>query len=188
MADNTYRMVEIVGTSPHGVDAAIRNAVARANQTLRHIDWFEMTEVRGHLAEGSIWLERAFALPGMSPPGARAEALYGAGWFAHYRGDSDRAEAHGEEALALAHEAGEGGTGLGLPIVQSLVALHGGRFRLRSELRKGTEAIVWLPPGRLMSARPQRRAQAEAAGGGAETETWWRVRADGVARQATTGC
>ena len=94
---------------------------------------------------------------------------------------------------SLAHEAGEGGTGLGLPIVQSLVALHGGRFRLRSELRKGTEAIVWLPPGRLMSARPQRRAQAEAAGGarrvdGAETETWWRMRANGVARQATTGC
>jgi two-component system, cell cycle sensor histidine kinase PleC len=55
---------------------------------------------------------------------------------------------------SLAHENSEGGTGLGLPIVQSLVALHGGRFKLRSELRKGTEAIVWLPPGRLLSARP----------------------------------
>jgi two-component system cell cycle sensor histidine kinase PleC len=94
---------------------------------------------------------------------------------------------------SLAHEAGEGGTGLGLPIVQSLVALHGGRFRLRSELRKGTEAIVWLPPGRLMSAQAQRPAQAEAPGGayslgGAESEAWWRLRANGVARQATTGC
>jgi flavin-binding protein dodecin len=54
MAEHTYRIVEIVGTSPHGVDAAIRNAVARANQTLRNIDWFEMTEVRGHLAEGQV--------------------------------------------------------------------------------------------------------------------------------------
>ena len=54
MAEHTYRIVEIVGTSPHGVDSAIRNAVARANQTLRNIDWFEMTEVRGHLAEGQV--------------------------------------------------------------------------------------------------------------------------------------
>ena len=45
MADHTYRIAELVGTSPHGVDAAIRNAVARANQTLRNIDWFEMVEV-----------------------------------------------------------------------------------------------------------------------------------------------
>jgi two-component system cell cycle sensor histidine kinase PleC len=94
---------------------------------------------------------------------------------------------------SLAHEAGEGGTGLGLPIVQSLVALHGGRFRLRSELRKGTEAMVWLPPGRLMSARPGLPASAEAAGGPprlgrAGTETWWRMWAGSVAPQATTGC
>ena len=54
MADHTYRIAELVGTSPHGVDAAIRNAVARANQTLRNIDWFEMVEVRGHLAEGAV--------------------------------------------------------------------------------------------------------------------------------------
>ena len=49
MVDNIYRIAEIVGTSPDGVDAAIRNAVSRANQTLRNVDWFEMTEVRGHL-------------------------------------------------------------------------------------------------------------------------------------------
>ena len=54
MAEHIYRIAEIVGTSPNGVDEAIRNAVSRANQTLRNIDWFEMTEVRGHLADGQV--------------------------------------------------------------------------------------------------------------------------------------
>ena len=46
---------------------------------------------------------------------------------------------------SLAHQTAEGGTGLGLPIVKSLIELHGGTFELRSELRKGTEVIVTLP-------------------------------------------
>jgi len=54
VAEHIYRIAEIVGTSPNGVDDAIRNAVNRANQTLRNIDWFEMVEVRGHLAEGAV--------------------------------------------------------------------------------------------------------------------------------------
>ena len=54
MADHIYRIAEIVGTSPDGVDAAIRNAVTRANQTLRNVDWFEMTEIRGHLSDGQV--------------------------------------------------------------------------------------------------------------------------------------
>jgi dodecin len=54
VAEHTYRIAEIVGTSPHGVDSAIRNAVGRANQTLRNMDWFEMTEIRGHLANGEV--------------------------------------------------------------------------------------------------------------------------------------
>ena len=54
MAQHIYRIAEIVGTSPNGVDDAIRNAVTRANQTLRNIDWFEMTEIRGHLADGQV--------------------------------------------------------------------------------------------------------------------------------------
>jgi two-component system cell cycle sensor histidine kinase PleC len=55
---------------------------------------------------------------------------------------------------SLAHQTAEGGTGLGLPIVQNLVTLHGGPFELRSELRKGTEAIVVLPPSRVLRAMP----------------------------------
>ena len=54
MSEHIYRIAEIVGTSPNGVDDAIRNAVSRANQTLRNIDWFEMTEIRGHLADGQV--------------------------------------------------------------------------------------------------------------------------------------
>jgi dodecin len=54
VAAHIYRIADIVGTSPNGVDDAIRNAIARANQTLRNIDWFEMTEVRGHLANGQV--------------------------------------------------------------------------------------------------------------------------------------
>ncbi len=54
MAEHIYRIAEIVGTSRNGVDDAIRNAVTRANQTLRNMDWFEMTEVRGHLADGQV--------------------------------------------------------------------------------------------------------------------------------------
>lgn len=53
---------------------------------------------------------------------------------------------------SLAHESAEGGTGLGLPIVQNLIELHGGTFDLLSELRKGTEAIVTLPRQRVLSA------------------------------------
>jgi two-component system cell cycle sensor histidine kinase PleC len=55
---------------------------------------------------------------------------------------------------SLAHQTAEGGTGLGLPIVQSLVALHSGTFELRSELRKGTEAVVTLPKSRVLRAMP----------------------------------
>ncbi len=55
---------------------------------------------------------------------------------------------------SLAHENAEGGTGLGLPIVQNLIELHGGQFELLSELRKGTEAIVTLPKQRVLAAMP----------------------------------
>ncbi|MEO1282158.1 MAG: HAMP domain-containing sensor histidine kinase [Pseudomonadota bacterium] len=53
---------------------------------------------------------------------------------------------------SLAHETAEGGTGLGLPIVKKLIELHGGQFELRSELRKGTEAVVFIPPNRVLQA------------------------------------
>ena len=54
MSDRTYRVTEIVGTSPDTIDAAIRNGLNRAAQTLRHLDWFEVTQIRGQVENGSI--------------------------------------------------------------------------------------------------------------------------------------
>ena len=54
MTDNVYSISEIVGTSPDGLDQAIRNAITRASRTLRNLDWFEVAEVRGYLSEGRI--------------------------------------------------------------------------------------------------------------------------------------
>ncbi|MFI0710215.1 dodecin domain-containing protein [Streptomyces inhibens] len=54
MTDRTYRVTEIVGTSQQSVDAAIRNGIKRASQTLRNLDWFEITQVRGHIVDGEI--------------------------------------------------------------------------------------------------------------------------------------
>ncbi|AZM58583.1 MULTISPECIES: dodecin [unclassified Streptomyces] len=54
MSDHTYRVTEIVGTSPDGVDKAVRNGIERASQTLRNLDWFEVTQVRGQIEDGRI--------------------------------------------------------------------------------------------------------------------------------------
>jgi dodecin len=57
VADNdepTYRLTEIVGTSQESVHQAIRNGVARAAETLRHLDWFEVTQVRGTVHDGQV--------------------------------------------------------------------------------------------------------------------------------------
>ncbi|GAA2320267.1 dodecin family protein [Streptomyces caniferus] len=54
MTDRTYRVTEIVGTSQESVDAAIRNGIKRASQTLRNLDWFEISQVRGHIVDGEI--------------------------------------------------------------------------------------------------------------------------------------
>ncbi|MFM9938308.1 MAG: sensor histidine kinase [Hyphomicrobiaceae bacterium] len=72
---------------------------------------------------------------------------------------------------SLAHQTAEGGTGLGLPIVQNLVELHEGQFHLLSELRKGTEAIIMLPPKRVLQSmpplQPLGRERHRQSGGGA---------------------
>jgi flavin-binding protein dodecin len=54
MTNRTYRVSEIVGTSTESLDDAIRHGIGRASQTLRNLDWFEVTEIRGHLENGSI--------------------------------------------------------------------------------------------------------------------------------------
>lgn len=54
MTNRTYRVTEIVGTSPDGIDQAIRNGLDRASRTLRHLDWFEVTQVRGQVKDGTV--------------------------------------------------------------------------------------------------------------------------------------
>ncbi|MCW2596548.1 MAG: hypothetical protein JWR06_2054 [Jatrophihabitans sp.] len=54
MSDRTYRVTEIVGSSPESLHQAIRNGVARAGQTLRNLEWFEVTEIRGQIADGEV--------------------------------------------------------------------------------------------------------------------------------------
>ena len=51
MADNIYSISEIVGSSTESIDDAIRGAVGRASKTLHNLDWFEVTEIRGHLKD-----------------------------------------------------------------------------------------------------------------------------------------
>lgn len=54
MSNHTYRITEVVGTSPDSVQQAIRNGVARAASTLRNVEWFETTEIRGHVVDGEV--------------------------------------------------------------------------------------------------------------------------------------
>ena len=54
MPDHLYKVVELVGTSTAGTDDAIRNAIETAAKTLRHIDWFEVLESRGHVAADKV--------------------------------------------------------------------------------------------------------------------------------------
>ena len=52
--ERTYKVTEVVGTSPDSIDQAIRNGVGKAAQTLRNLNWFEVTELRGHLRDGEV--------------------------------------------------------------------------------------------------------------------------------------
>ena len=54
MADRTYVVNEIVGTSTDDVNSAIRNGIRRASSTLRNLDWFEVVEVRGAIMDGDV--------------------------------------------------------------------------------------------------------------------------------------
>lgn len=54
MADRTYAISEIVGTSPQDVNQAVRNGIARASQTIRKLDWFEVVGIRGAIMDGEV--------------------------------------------------------------------------------------------------------------------------------------
>lgn len=52
--DHTYKKIELVGSSSDTVDAAIKNAIARASQSVRQLDWFEVDQIRGHIKDGKV--------------------------------------------------------------------------------------------------------------------------------------
>ena len=54
MSNHVYKSVEITGTSPDGVKEAIDGAIAKASQSVRNLDWFEVTSVRGQIDGGSV--------------------------------------------------------------------------------------------------------------------------------------
>jgi flavin-binding protein dodecin len=54
VSDHVYGLSDIVGSSTTGVDDAVRAAIRKASQTIRHIEWFEATEFRGHVQDGDI--------------------------------------------------------------------------------------------------------------------------------------
>ncbi len=54
MEDKIYKLIELVGVSSTSVEDAIQNAISRANQTLKNLDWFEISETRGLIQDGKV--------------------------------------------------------------------------------------------------------------------------------------
>jgi flavin-binding protein dodecin len=54
MSDHVYKLIELTGSSKTTVEDAIRNAITRASQSLRGMQWFEVTDTRGHIVDGKI--------------------------------------------------------------------------------------------------------------------------------------
>jgi dodecin len=54
MSDHIYKKIELVGSSPNGIEDAVNNAISRAGKTIRNMKWFEVAEVRGHLEDSKI--------------------------------------------------------------------------------------------------------------------------------------
>ncbi len=54
MPDHVYRVTEVVGSSKISIDEAIKSAIAKASNTIRHLRWFEVIETRGQIENGSV--------------------------------------------------------------------------------------------------------------------------------------
>ena len=54
MSDHVYKVMHVVGSSPDGVDDAVRRAVAQAGKTVHSLRWFEVVETRGHIEDGQV--------------------------------------------------------------------------------------------------------------------------------------
>jgi flavin-binding protein dodecin len=54
MSDHVYKVIELVGSAPDSIEAAIDNALARAGESLHNLRWFEVTETRGNIEDGRV--------------------------------------------------------------------------------------------------------------------------------------
>lgn len=54
MSEHVYKHIELTGSSKTSIEEAIRNAIAKAHESVRHIQWFEVTETRGHVVDGQV--------------------------------------------------------------------------------------------------------------------------------------
>ena len=74
MPNHVYKVIELVGSSPNGIEDAIRTAISRASETTRHLRWFEVSQIRGHIFEGGsighfqVSLKAGFTVEGGAGP------------------------------------------------------------------------------------------------------------------------
>jgi flavin-binding protein dodecin len=54
MSNHVYKLLELTGSSTQGSDDAVRRAIAKAHETVRNIQWFQVTETRGHVVDGQV--------------------------------------------------------------------------------------------------------------------------------------
>ena len=63
MSDSTYKVIELVGSSRVGIEDAVSGAISRASETLQHLDWFEVKEIRGNIEDGKVgWYQVKMSL------------------------------------------------------------------------------------------------------------------------------
>jgi flavin-binding protein dodecin len=54
MNDHVYKLLELTGSSTKNIEDAIQNAIAKASKTMRNMQWFQVMETRGHIADGKV--------------------------------------------------------------------------------------------------------------------------------------
>jgi dodecin len=54
MSTHVYKLIELTGSSPTGSDDAVQRAIAKASESVRNIQWFEVCETRGHVVDGKV--------------------------------------------------------------------------------------------------------------------------------------
>ena len=54
MSNHVYKTIELTGSSPKGIEEAVRNALAKAGKTLHNLRWFQVTETRGEIEDGKV--------------------------------------------------------------------------------------------------------------------------------------